>query len=164
MNIYSLSKGIARKFLKDHKLSSPLSIEKTLTIIEVKLVYTYLSRIGAFLVHSKKRGKLIAINNNYDLTLQRFFIAHEIGHVILGHQGIYIDTLSIKSKTYWEDKLADACARELLMPGHELREIACIYKYDVQILKDYFMVPELEMVIRLRETGLPYWNTVYKNF
>lgn len=102
------------------------------------------------------------MNLNYEEEFQRFFIAHEIGHILLGHKETSYCILEQREKSY-NEKMADVCARELLIPTHYLKIYGRKYNYDVKILKEIFWVSELDIVIKLRNLGLPYWNTVYRN-
>lgn len=165
MNIYQMAEGYARRFLKTEELYYyPFNIESALHILNTQLVYTYFDKIGAVLTYNDIGKKLILMNSNIDNINQRFFIAHEIAHVILGHQGTLFALFYPDKSNALHEKLADICARELLIPGRILRRIAPECNYNVKVLKKIFYVSELEIVIKLRQLGLPYSNTVYKNF
>lgn len=79
----------------------------------------------------KKNNITIYFNNNISLTLKRFTIAHEIGHIILKHQNI--DNLIL-------EKEANMFAARLLMPTGPLNamkiesseEIAQICKVSIE--------------------------------
>lgn len=162
MDIFRMSRISARKFLKQHQLlNPPFNIEKCLNILNISLTYNYHGNSKAFLLITNHH-KYIVIDKYLPIQFQRFFIAHEIAHLILKHHGIAINKLFAYNKI-WEDKLADECARELLIPKKILIYYANIYKYDIQKLKKVFEVSELDMVIKMRRSGLPYSNTVYKN-
>lgn len=67
---------------------------------------------GYSIYNSITQRYLIALDNvNYDLSRQRFTLAHELGHIFLQHHTKY-KYLS----DYVKEKSADAFAGELLMP------------------------------------------------
>lgn len=67
---------------------------------------------GYSIYNSKTKRYLIALDDvNYDLSRQRFTLAHELGHIFLQHHTKY-KYLS----DYVKEKSADAFAGELLMP------------------------------------------------
>ena len=162
MDIYQMSRMTARSFLKKTSNEVPFNIYLGLSYLDTDLVYKFFDSIGALLVFNERK-RLIIVNLNYDVVFQRFFVAHEIGHILLGHQETSFCRVE-KNKQPYEEKLADICARELLIPTHYLKILAKDCGYNVRILKDIFQVSELDIVIKLRNLGLPYWNSVYRNF
>lgn len=67
---------------------------------------------GYSIYNAKTKKYLIALDDvNYDLSRQRFTLAHELGHIFLQHHTKY-KYLS----DYIKEKSADAFAGELLMP------------------------------------------------
>lgn len=67
---------------------------------------------GYSIYNAKTKKYLIALDDvNYDLSRQRFTLAHELGHIFLQHHTKY-KYLS----DYVKEKSADAFAGELLMP------------------------------------------------
>lgn len=67
---------------------------------------------GYSIYNAKTKRYLIALDDvNYDLSRQRFTLAHELGHIFLQHHTKY-KYLS----AYVKEKSADAFAGELLMP------------------------------------------------
>lgn len=164
MDIYTLSRMTARRFLRDTDLKVPFNIFMGLTYLDTNLVYREFDSIGAVLFFNKQQ-RLIVANLNYDVEFQRFFIAHEIGHILLGHKETsYCLPDENKRKHSYDEKLADVCARELLIPTHYLKIYGRECAYNVKVLKKIFWISELDIVIKLRNLGLPYWNTVYRNF
>ncbi len=164
MDIYTLSRMTARRFLKNTDIKVPFDIYMGLTYLNTNLRYQHFDSIGAVLFFSNQK-RLIIANLNYGVELQRFFIAHEMGHILLGHKKTsYCQPEKYHKEKSYKEKLADVCARELLIPTHYLKIYGKEYGYNVKILKGIFCVSELDIVIKLRNLGLPYWNTVYRNF
>lgn len=164
MDIYTLSRMTARRFLKNTDLKVPFNIYMGLTYLDTNLTYRPFDGIGALLLFNDQKRIIIA-NLNYNVELQRFFIAHEMGHILLGHkESSYGQPEEDNKEKSYNEKLADVCARELLIPTHYLKIYGKEYGYNVKILKEIFCVSELDIVIKLRNLGLPYWNTVYRNF
>ena len=99
----------------------------------------------------------IFVNENDSETRQRFTIAHEIGHYILGHlkneeyKISYRDELTSKGTDMHEIE-ANAFAAELLMP-EELISFAYRRTSDTSELADWFNVSTDAIEIRLRNLG-----------
>lgn len=67
---------------------------------------------GYSIYNAKTKRYLIALDDvNYDLSRQRFTLAHELGHIFLQHHTKYRHL-----SDYVKEKSADAFAGELLMP------------------------------------------------
>ena len=75
---------------------------------------------GYSIYNAKTKRYLIALDDvNYDLSRQRFTLAHELGHIFLQHHTKY-KYLS----NYVKEKSADAFAGELLMPREMMYKTA----------------------------------------
>lgn len=157
-----MSRQKARKFIIHNKIEAPFDVDLASIYLNARIVYKDFGEIGAVLLF-KKDKRLIAVNNNYEIKHQRFFIAHEFAHILLGHKETSYCIPNQNKKNY-NEKLADVCARELLIPTHDIKILSKKYNYNVKLLKEIFWVTELDMVIKLRNLGLPYQNTVYRNF
>lgn len=75
---------------------------------------------GYSIYNSKTKRYLIALDDvNYDLSRQRFTLAHELGHIFLQHHTKYRHL-----SDYVKEKSADAFAGELLMPREMMYKTA----------------------------------------
>jgi Zn-dependent peptidase ImmA (M78 family) len=121
-----------------------------------------------------KDGKYtIGFNKNNHPVRQRFTIAHELGHYILGHNkdGVNIDTLTrnyhsvqtvffrnndSSTGEYMQEREANAFAAALLMPQDLLVEKLekCRFNFDMDILAKEFGVSTQAMAYRLSNLGL----------
>lgn len=163
MNKMQRAEMKARKFLRENNFSIPFDIQKALKILNVKLMYdSKLKKLPAMTIINLKGQKLITVNSNYPEDQQRFSICHEISHIVLEHQGSFQFTTQITEKTL-DEKCADACASELLIPRHKLPAIAYKNNFDIQKLKRIFKVSEGAMVVKMRIIKLPYKNSYYNN-
>lgn len=75
---------------------------------------------GYSIYNAKTKRYLIALDDvNYDLSRQRFTLAHELGHIFLQHHTKYRHL-----SDYVKEKSADAFAGELLMPREMMYKTA----------------------------------------
>lgn len=104
----------------------------------------------------KKEMGVIGVNENQHPRRQRFTLAHEIGHYVLGHNLIsekdFVDDTSTDSSSRIERE-ANYFASTLLMPS-DLVKKAAKENFDVKGLAKKFEVSEQAMTIRILELGL----------
>ncbi|MDH7576578.1 MAG: ImmA/IrrE family metallo-endopeptidase [Bacillota bacterium] len=113
----------------------------------------------AVALKDRKRGRyVVSVYLSGDEGRDRWSLAHELGHIKLGHFEIYdVDTLAKDklndAERYILDKEADIFAEELLMPAEWLREIMGIVSDFTQIeeIKKLFGVSLGALVNRLEE-------------
>lgn len=95
----------------------------------------------------------IGVNDKHPRVRQRFTIAHELGHYILGH-----DTSKILDDKFDKDsdkeKEANKFASELLMPIEILKRDLSSKKWNIPSLAKRYEVSEQAMTIRLMEANL----------
>ncbi len=124
----SMANYIHRKIKYEEQLI-PINLEDILKYRQdITVVKQDLLGLDGFSMHDRNSKKyVIAIDNvNFDLTRQRFTLAHELGHIFLKHH-----TKNKNLNAYIKEKSADAFAGELLMP----RDI--MYKTANYILNAY---------------------------
>jgi len=112
-------------------------------------------------------GMVTFINDGYEIIIvnkhqlkgrKRFTVAHEIGHIVLGHCKKNIPlfdtetTININITMMWQERQANIFATELLMP---IREFKNIY-FNQHIISpeniaDYFQVSKQAARIRITE-------------
>lgn len=98
----------------------------------------------------------IEFNSNDAVTRNRFTIAHELGHYVLGHNNVYRDTsLSWIDYTGREEEIsANNFAAELLMPEEQIRfYMDQVVITDLNKLARIFMVSLEALLIRLKRLG-----------
>ena len=94
----------------------------------VPLMFRPLDKLwGAFVNYGAERG--IVVTSKLPLSVQRFTLAHELGHLLLGHESSFDDTVEFagRNATHWKNAQeagADAFAAELLAPKTLLRQAA----------------------------------------
>ena len=110
--------------------------------------------VRVFAVHGKVLdgialcGGTIAVNADKPETRQRFTIAHELGHIILGHGvGCMVGEQGVGR----DEKEANAFAGSLLIPRIALARVA--HRYTLSQLAERFGVSQDCMSVRLRECG-----------
>jgi Zn-dependent peptidase ImmA (M78 family) len=103
----------------------------------------------------------IGVNENHPRVRQRFTIAHELGHYIMGHDTnkILDDTFDKNSD---QEKEANKFAGEILMPLKILKDDIEKQVYDIPTLAKRYEVSEQAMSVRLIETHLIYNQNLKK--
>lgn len=101
---------------------------------------------------------VISINQNDSLTRQRFTLAHELGHYMLGHGERFDNSETLYrggAKYTFAEIEANSFAAELLMPEPVVRYL--LFDENLQTiaqLSDVFLVSEQAMRYRLKNLGL----------
>lgn len=94
---------------------------------------------------------LIHYNSTQSDTRIRFTIAHELGHILLGHNSVN-RSIDFYSKDP-NEKLANAFAAELLVPLNSLKKEKLIIESLSTLAKKYWVSKDM-MMWRLRDTKL----------
>lgn len=142
---------------------APIPVEEVAKLFSIKIIPYDFPDDFSGLIREVSGQTVIGINKKHHPNRQRFTVAHEIGHYLLGHSvdhniGLTDDVLSNDQNALETNKERDAniFAGELLMPTNMLTS-------DVQKLRGQIQIPELAklykvseqaMSIRLLETGL----------
>jgi transcriptional regulator with XRE-family HTH domain len=108
------------------------------------------------LVIRLKHGAVIGVNADHHRNRQRFTLAHELGHFVLGHHARYHLDVSDGAEAdinYSAERAANEFAAELLMPP-SLVEAAYEREQSTGQLAYQFQVSELAMGFRLVNLGL----------
>lgn len=145
----SVAKKLAQKLVKDSCIeSAPVSLQKiieclqktyTLDVQRVK----FGEKVSGLLVTFKdedKESSSIAFNENHPWCRRRFTIAHEIGHLLMGHTC----NNTMHDEGNFNEKESNIFASELLMPKNLL-------KVDFNKIKS---VPDLARLYRVSQQAL----------
>lgn len=113
-----------------------VDVENIAELCEIKVSYKKLDVSGTcILYHSQAKygssddsdTRLIIINKDESRPFQRFTIAHELGHIILGHEGVsFMDATCEKYSDLIKranELSANTFATELIMPEILLRDV-----------------------------------------
>jgi Zn-dependent peptidase ImmA (M78 family) len=95
----------------------------------------------------KKDKGVIGVNKNHPLVRQRFTIAHELGHFLLGHEADAIDEAPERPMPL--EREANLFASHLLMPTAEVQQLVQKLGLDIRRLAREFNVSDQAMTIRL---------------
>lgn len=148
----------ARKFFQNNNLSCPINLAQIAKIIDGVILEGEFEEEGAICIITDSKT-YICVDKNQEEGQKRFNVAHEAGHKILKHEGrIFASSGNIKP---FYEKQADVFASELLIPRIELKKNAPRFNFDVQKLKEYFVVSEKAMVVKMKICNLPINNTIY---
>lgn len=148
-------KEVARKALiSSDCMSLPIDIEKVAKKFELNVVeFDFADSISGVL---KKDRNVIGINKKQPKVRQRFTIAHELGHFLLGHDiGKNEDVVDDDSeKPLHKEREANIFASQILMPEEALVNEIKKEKIDLKKLAGIFEVSEQAISIRLLESNL----------
>jgi Zn-dependent peptidase ImmA (M78 family) len=160
----------AKKFIDELNIIIPVDLNKICKILDIEVVVTYLNDAYGYLFVGRGK-KIIFINEIIANTeKERFTIAHELGHYILGHNMTAFckyTELDYKSKNIASKKEqeADSFASELLMPSRYINEeLECIApkEYDkIVLLKDKYKVSMISLFCKYVDVSYESLGLIY---
>lgn len=111
--------------------------------------------LGGLGGYYEQKTNEITINENDSLPRQRFSVAHELGHCVLGHGSSPRDNNTRYNQGNYSIKeyQANAFAAELLMPKDAMQVMVEMREMELAELCKTFDVSENAMTIRLRSLG-----------
>ncbi|HAZ10787.1 MAG TPA: hypothetical protein DCY56_06760 [Candidatus Omnitrophica bacterium] len=124
---YSHATKIAQKLISETKTDiPPVDLNKILSHVGINLLpYPFPEKVSAILLKESDM-LVVGVNNAHHPNRQRFSIAHEIGHYLLGHyKDIFVDMSEISEGRFdasdsehnkVQEQEANYFAGELLMP------------------------------------------------
>lgn len=151
MNIVEKVKQITEKLsIKE----PPVSLDKVAELFSLKIIYypKFPENISGTIINDNNQT-YIGVNSNHHTNRQRFTIAHEIGHYIMGHESSEIIDDRF-DKPVDQEKEANDFASELLIPKNILIKDIENNSYDIPMLAKRYEVSEQVMAIRLLHSGL----------
>lgn len=94
---------------------------------------------------------LILLGTNLHRHRKRFTLAHEIGHIVLGHAPSRFDGEHlIEARARWQESQADRFASELLMPWPAMRQLGMM---SVEAISARFCVSPAAAACRAQQVG-----------
>ncbi len=132
----------------------PIPIEKIAEFFSIKIVPypNFPDNISGTII--EQNGiMIIGVNSNHPSVRQRFTIAHELGHFLLGHELGEKKLEDVFDRPTDKEKDANEFAAQLLMPIDFLKQDAG-RKMKIADLARLYKVSEQAMSIRLLKTGL----------
>ena len=165
---YSFARNMARKVLKDYKLSE---VPTNLTVIFQGLHLKYIelndaSEIDGAILEIEGKPAIAVLNRARPLQRQRFTLAHDLGHIFLEHirrdiydpEEIRESDLQSSGKTKPPKELeADAFAAELLVPYEHLKKYTADMN-NVDKLAGIFLVSKQAMTLAV----MNFWKRAAK--
>lgn len=134
----------------------PIDVEKVAEAMELEVVpFAFHNKISGLL---KKEEAVIGVNEMHHPLRQRFTIAHELGHFLLGHglgeehQEETIDDVFDKPRPI--EREANRFASALLMPEEMVRKHVKKNGMEIDLLAKTFGVSKQAATIRLLELKL----------
>lgn len=142
---------------------APVDVEKVAEFFSLNVIYypKFPDSISGTIIKDVDLHA-IGVNANHPKVRQRFTIAHELGHYIMGHDQKTVLDNSFDKKTD-NEKEANKFASELLMPIDFLKNDLDKENYNIPSLAKKYEVSEQAMSIRLLETNLIHHNNLKKS-
>ena len=159
-------RSMVRQLLAKAKINTPpVEVEKVAKQQKVKVKFAALEGNISGLLFRKQGRAVIGVNALHPPVRQRFTLAHELGHFLLGHRGdfflpviLFRDSKS-QEGTHEEEISANRFAAELLMPEDMVRKELKNHSIElddeeaVEKLAAKFRVSTQAMTIRLQYLG-----------
>lgn len=144
-----------RNILKKLAITEPpVPIEKVAELFFIKIVPypNFPDNISGTIV-DQKGFMIIGVNSNHPIVRQRFTIAHELGHFLLGHELGEKIIDDVFDRPTDKEKDANEFAAQLLMPIDFVKQDVA-KKMNIPDLARRYEVSEQAVSIRLLKTGL----------
>lgn len=133
---------------------APIPVEQVADLFSLKIIYypKFPDSVSGTIIKDEDLHA-IGVNANHPRVRQRFTVAHELGHYIMGHDEAPIldDTFDKNSD---KEREANKFASELLMPYALLKSDIEKENHDIPSLARKYEVSEQSISIRLLETSL----------
>ncbi|MDP3956736.1 MAG: ImmA/IrrE family metallo-endopeptidase [bacterium] len=132
----------------------PIPVKDVAALFNIKVIDypKFASTISGKIVKGEN-VTVIGVNPNHSEVRQRFTIAHELGHYLLGHEITDLLEESLE-KPLDREKEANTFAAELLMPIEFIKKDIESGIVNIQSLAKRYNVSEQAISIRLLNTGL----------
>lgn len=146
-----IARAKARYLLREYNVSHPpVYPEELAERLNIKIHYHWVDDIDFSFSLKKQNKYIICVHISGNQGRDRWSVAHELGHIVLGHYELYsVDTITTDRLTdherYILDREADIFTEELLMPAEWIVQ----YKQSQSDLKELFKVSKEAMSIRL---------------
>ncbi|MDD2208754.1 MAG: ImmA/IrrE family metallo-endopeptidase [Bacilli bacterium] len=134
----------------------PVPIEKIAELFNLKVVpYSKFHDSISGVIIQQEDLNVVGVNSNHAIVRQRFSIAHELGHYLLGHDSTKMVDTTFDVSTNKEQQ-ANEFAAELLMPLDLLKKDIENHprEYDIPALAKRYDVSAQAISVRLLQTGL----------
>ncbi len=139
-------------------IESPVDVNKVASILGFRVLpYPFPDKLKGK-VTIIDGTKIIGVNSNHLLSIQRYTIAHELGHYLNGHEHCEKNSSNNENPYadhyFQQEREADLFAAELLMPKDFLESDLSILGLNIEKLTKKYEVSEQALWIRLTSTGL----------
>jgi hypothetical protein len=156
--------SIALKFLASHKMSPPVDLKKAARALNAELVFIEMPKSVSGLIIAPMPDMPvygISINSRHSYYHQRFTIAHEIGHLLLGHlEGsrpnitMFSDVQKFSLGVCPHEREANIFAAELLIPTPHIEGIVFSSGWrDISSLCRLYGASQQAIRIKIKEIG-----------
>lgn len=151
----SAIRTIVRRFIKLHNICPPPNLDYIARALSAEICYERMPlRVDAVTIPLRGGGFIVIVNTSHSENRMRFTIAHELGHIALGHHNYGISLFHLANRSNPIEREADIFASELLMPAAHVKHLVfgCGWR-DINILCKFYGVSKQAMEIKIEEIG-----------
>lgn len=147
----------ARQLHRDYRLSFPVNLTLLARELDIDVYHCAMpGKVNAFALWLRASGKFVAVVNRSQIpTRQRFTLAHEFGHILLGHHSerdLYASlTGALSDMDRRCEREADCFASELLLPTEVVKKLCLQDGMNAAAISSYFDVSRKAAEVKLRE-------------
>lgn len=149
----------AQSLIKEARITqAPIDVNKIAALLDfVVIPYPFPDKRRG-MIHIEDGVKAIGVNNTHPLSLQRYTVAHELGHFVNGHEHAKNEFIEDETRYYnhqfQQERESDLFASELLMPKDFLIISLSENGLDIQKLIGIYQVSKRALWIRLNSLKL----------
>lgn len=144
--------------IKTNSFQVPVNLKDVALFFNVKVHYFHLpERIAGVKLPFRDGSYVIILNSRHSIRKRRYTLAHELGHIELGHFPSDVDIITNEhhKETDRQDREAEIFAAELLMPETHVRKSVNVEnKHSLEELCKLYGVSKQAMQIRLDELNI----------
>lgn len=140
-----------KDFVKQHGLMLPVDLNQVAELLNTTVLYFDMpDKLSGHTVPLVDNSYMVLINRIQSANRMRFSIAHELGHIFLGHDNRRdVDTVHQEANIF---------AAELLMPSDHISHlVANLGRKDIRRLAEFYFVSEEAIKVRLQDLGMEFF-------
>lgn len=152
---FAAARSTARTLIKQAGIvSRPIKLREAVDFLQSKHKGLQVYSVDLGGVDGIQIGEAIGYNPDRAVVRQRFTLAHELGHFLLGHNGLNASYETGRNWNSREEQEAKCFAGELLVPYELLKDDIKNKITNVKVLAGRYWVSEEAMWYRLKDCKL----------
>ena len=149
-----ISRDEALRLSEDH---FPYGLDRLSKALSVRVERSDIGNVDGWCYHLPDGGRVVRLNTSTSRERQRFTLAHELAHFIIGarrdEMTLFLDVYNPRSR---EERDADELASKLLLPSRRVIEIIGTHAVDYPAIKELMRkarVSDIVVALRLAKSG-----------